>query len=343
MTSLFSAWDNNGVKDFLAEWENDSDTMQVQTSGSTGDPKRMQVHKLAMARSARRTCQVLELGYGDTALLCLPVEYISGKMMIVRAKEMGLDLREGSPGLEPLLGYTDEIDFCAMTPLQVEHSIEQIHQIKKLIIGGGAVSKSLLKKISQQKYLRPDQNHIWETYGMTETLSHIALRRIYPFVEEHFTVFHQIKFGTDERDCLWIDDPITHRGILQTNDRVRLVENGFVYLGRTDSVINSGGAKIQPEPLEIYFQDQLNRNILLLGKKDTSLGEKLIAVIEGAPDAKLIEQLYQLPVTYSFHYPKEVYFVPSFVYTDNKKKQRNKTLELILDQSVFTKAKSSGD
>ena len=135
---------------FLSEWFSDSETVKVQTSGSTGTPKIFEIEKEKMRASAEMTCNFLNLKPGNSALLCLPVEYISGKMLVVRSIERKLKLHIENSSTKPLQNITEEIDFCAMTPLQVENSLDKIHLIKKLIIGGAAVSVSFSKILKRQ-------------------------------------------------------------------------------------------------------------------------------------------------------------------------------------------------
>ncbi|MBF6610863.1 MAG: AMP-binding protein, partial [Chryseobacterium sp.] len=155
---------------FLKEWFSEAPTVSVQTSGSTGIPKIFDIEKDKMRNSAKMTCDFLGLEEGHTALLCLPVEYISGKMMIVRALERNLKLIVKTPDTQPLKNLEEKVDFCAMTPLQVENALGKIHLIKNLVIGGAAVSETLKKKLSGIENKKNDNRRVFETYGMSETL-----------------------------------------------------------------------------------------------------------------------------------------------------------------------------
>ena len=137
------------VLDFIIEWKSDSKTVKIQSSGSTGIPKIFDIEKSKMLNSAQMTCDFLRLKEGDSALLCLPIEYISGKMMVVRSIYRKLKLLITETSLNPLQHLDKKVDFCAMTPLQVENSLDKIHLIKNLIIGGASVSEALKQKISQ--------------------------------------------------------------------------------------------------------------------------------------------------------------------------------------------------
>jgi O-succinylbenzoic acid--CoA ligase len=308
---------------FLKEWFSDSETVKVQTSGSTGVPKIIEIDKQKMVNSAEMTCNFLDLKEGNTALVCLPVEYISGKMMIVRAITKKLKLLISDPSLKPLEHLNENIDFCAMTPLQVENSLDKIHFIKNLIIGGAAVSESLKKKISQTLQSSHAPTQIYETYGMSETLSHIALKEIYPTQYEYFNVFDGIEISTDERNCLKISAPQLNSEILQTNDLAEIKnKNQFKFLGRLDNVINSGGAKIFPEQLEALVKQEIPNEVVFLGLKDESLGHKLILVIEGKESELISHQLSTINYQQKFHKPKEIIFVEKIPRTPNGKVNR---------------------
>jgi len=308
---------------FIEEWQSDSKTVKVQTSGSTGVPKVFDIEKEKMLNSAQMTCDFLKLKKANTALLCLPIEYISGKMMVVRSFERKLNLLVADPSLKPLENLHQEIDFCAMTPLQVENSLDKIHFIKNLIIGGAAVSESLKKKIAQTLKLSHSETKIYETYGMSETLSHIALKELYPNPDEYFTVFENIDISKDERGCLKIIAPKLNSEILQTNDLVDIKStNQFKFLGRIDNVINSGGAKIFPEQLETLIKKEITNEAVFLGIEDESLGEKLILVIEGSENENLKSQISNLRFEKSFHKPKKIIFIEKIPRTPNGKVNR---------------------
>ncbi|PKF74501.1 AMP-binding protein [Chryseobacterium sp. PMSZPI] len=319
------------VETFLKEWMSDGTMVNVQTSGSTGVPKIFKIEKKKMINSAVMTCNFLGLKEGDTALLCLPVEYISGKMMVVRSMERKLRLIISEPSLRPVGQLDEEIDFCAMTPLQVENSLDKLHLIKNLIIGGASVSESLKNKILQQG-LRPS-NRIFETYGMSETLSHIALKQLLPEPEDYFTAFENVSVSLDDRGCLTIFAPNVNAEILQTNDLVEIKnKNQFRFLGRIDNVINSGGAKIFPEALEALVKKEISNEVVFVGIKDESLGQKLMLVIEGPESESLRNSIAELSFEKSFHRPKEIIFINEIPRTPNGKVNRIE-LHKIIDEN----------
>lgn len=275
------------LEEFLNEWRNDSPTVLVHTSGSTGKPKPMWAEKEKMLNSARVTCDFLGLKPRDTALLCMPLDYIAGKMVVVRSIERHLRLVSVKPNGHPLasVGATT---FAAMVPLQVYNSLQvpeeraKLMRIKHLIIGGGAIDAELASE------LRGFPNHVWSTYGMTETLSHIALRRLNGSeASQWYTPFDGVGIGRDEDDCLVIDAPLVHDGVLKTNDRVELRMDSltgkrqFRILGRKDNVIDSGGIKIQIEDVENRLRPCLRVPFMITKMPDRKFGEVVVLLYEG--------------------------------------------------------------
>ena len=316
---------------FIREWFSVSDTVKVQTSGSTGTPKIFHIKKEKMRNSAKMTCDILELQRGDSALLCLPVEYISGKMMVVRAIERELVLTVKTPSAAPLEDLNEEINFCALSPLQVENSLQKLHFFQNIIIGGAAVSETLKNKIHSALKSSEGQNtpKIFETYGMSETLSHIALKEIFPVAEAFFSVLPGVQISNDDRNCLQIFAPNLNSELLTTNDLVEIKnENQFRFLGIIDHVINSGGLKIYPEELEALVKKILPQELIFLGIPDETLGQKLVLVIEGAADEtqKLLLKTVNFPT--KNHQPKETIFLQEFPRIPNGKIDRQKLLQI---------------
>ena len=241
---------------FLRTWFDDNPELEVKTSGSTGTPKVMSVSKERMMNSARLTLEFLQLERGDRALLCMPLEYIAGKMVVVRALVGGLDLQVVAPCGHPLQKVAADLDFAAMIPLQVYNSLQKpgerarLAAVKQLIIGGGAIDAAL------EQELRSFPHKVWSTYGMTETLSHIALRRLNgPEASEFYQPFAQVKLSLSPEDTLVIEAPQVSAQTLVTNDIVVFNDQGqFRIKGRKDNVINSGGIKLQIEELEAQLK-----------------------------------------------------------------------------------------
>lgn len=317
------------VISFLQDWFSGSETVSVQTSGSTGTPKILEIEKQKMLNSAKMTCDFLGLKEGNSALLCLPVQYISGKMMLVRAIERKLKIIISEPSSAPEI--SQNIDFCAMTPLQVQNSLNKIHLVKNLIIGGATVSEKLKSQLTSSIH-HPTSNKIYETYGMSETLSHIALKKISPIQEEFFTILNDVEISVDDRNCLKIFAPKLNPEILQTNDIVELLnEKQFRFLGRFDNVINSGGVKIFAEELENLVKKSIDRDLVFLGKPDETLGEKLVLVIEGDKTDEIIHHLSLITYNNRFHIPKEILFLNEFPRAENGKILRKELLKFLAD------------
>ena len=273
------------VKEFLAEWHNDSPTVLVHTSGSTGEPKPMWVEKRRMEASARMTCDFLGLREGDTALLCMPLDYIAGKMMVVRSLVRGLRLVSVEPSGEPLGTVADglDIDFAAMVPMQVWNTLQVLEQrerlmkVRHLIIGGGAIDDAMARQLA----LFPNQ--VWSTYGMTETLSHIALRRLSGAdATEWYTPMEGVSLSLTDEGCLVIDAPAVHDGPLVTNDIAEITDKGFRILGRKDNVVCSGGIKIQIEEVERRLRPHLRVPYLISKRPDHKFGEAVVMLTEGS-------------------------------------------------------------
>ena len=326
------------MKKFIEEWYNDSEYVEVKTSGSTGEPKRMMVEKRRMLNSARITCDFLGLKPGDTALLCMSTDYIAGKMMIVRSIERGLKLITVLPSGHPLdiLGQAKRqsrekhwyIDFAAMVPMQVYNSLqvpeekERLMAIRHLIIGGGAIDDAM------EAELRTFPNAVWSTYGMTETLSHIALRRISgPEASEWYVPFPTVKLSTTDEGCLVIDAPEVCADTLITNDIVELKPDGrFRVLGRKDNVICSGGIKIQIEEVERELKPYARVPYIISKKKDEKFGEIVVLLTEGDTDEMKAICEEHLP---KYHRPKLYQHIDQIPLTETGKPARKKILELI--------------
>lgn len=268
---------------FLAEWFDEKITVRGMSSGSTGRPKEMALEKSRMMHSAGLTCSFLGLRPGHSALLCMPLQYVGAKMLVVRALVAGLNLICVTPSSRPLRECSFSIDFAAMTPMQVLSTLERpdeagrLRRIGHLIIGGGAVDASL------QKELQSFPHAVWSTYGMTETLSHIALRRLNgPEASEWYSPFDGVSLSSSPDGALIIDAPRLCPQRLLTNDLVEFGPEGrFRILGRKDNVINSGGIKIQIEAAEDMLRPHLGRPFLITSAPDPGKGEQVVLLIEG--------------------------------------------------------------
>ena len=315
------------VEEFIAEWHSDSAYVRVQTSGSTGAPKPMLVEKRRMQNSARITCDFLGLKAGDTALLCMSLDYIAGKMMVVRSLERGLRLLAVEPSGHPLMALADRIDFAAMVPLQVWNTLQvpeeraRLEAIKHLIIGGGAIDEAMAVE------LRAFPNAVWSTYGMTETLSHIALRRLNgPEASEWYTPFPSVSVSLTDEDCLVIDAPEVCAQQLVTNDIAELSADGrFRILGRKDNVICSGGIKIQAEEVERQLQPHLHEPFLISKRRDAKFGEIVVLLTEGSVDEA--RQICERILT-QYHRPRAYVHIDHIPLTETGKPARRVAQQL---------------
>ncbi len=322
---------------FLKDWFDVTSIVKVKTSGSTGTPKIIQLKKKHMINSAKATGTFFNLSENTTALLCLSPDYIAGKMMLVRALVLGWQLDVVVPNSNPLHKITKQYDFSAMVPLQLENSLKEIYRIKKVIVGGAPVSKMLLEKIQKLP------TAVFATYGMTETITHIAvkslndsamsLRGVVTRQSQNYITLPYLKISKDSRGCLIINAPKISDASIITNDVVEILsETEFKWLGRFDNIINSGGIKLIPEQIEKKLSVIIDYRFFVIGIPDKKLGEKLVLVVEASnlkiEDLKInIENVTSLD---RFEVPKEIYVVKEFVETETKKIQRQKTLDLIL-------------
>ncbi|SHH48662.1 AMP-binding protein [Winogradskyella jejuensis] len=316
--------------DFLTDWLNNDDFLFVNTSGSTGQPKRIKLQKQAMVNSAIATGDFFGLKPGDTAMNCLPSHYIAGKMMLVRAMILGLEIDCVEPSTHPIFDYEKPYDFCAMIPLQLKHTINYTQNVKTIIIGGSKITQPLVEKIKVSTSL------FYETYGMTETVTHVALKRLESKAhkgESVFTALPEVTFKQDERQCLVINAPNLVEDALVTNDVVDLKsETSFIWLGRYDNVINSGGVKLFPEQIEDKLQEVIDERFIVASEAHDSLGEKLILIIENPRDSidSFKTRLKHLKGLAKFEVPKDIYTIDRFIETASGKVQRKKTINSVL-------------
>lgn len=361
------------LNDFLSDWRSPSATILVHTSGSTGQPKPLRVEKQRMLNSARITCDFLGLKPGDTALLCMPLDYIAGKMVVVRAIERRLCLIAETPSSHPLdaarlreaLLYSHALGepnlschtpgedtsssplarnerggegawgreaflrFAAMVPLQVYNSLQvpderqRLRNIGDLIIGGGAIDESL------QRELKDFPHRVWSTYGMTETLSHIALRRLNgPEASLWYTPFPSVTVSLNANGCLVIDAPLVHDGPLETHDRAELHNGQFRILGRIDNVIDSGGIKIQIEEVERLLKPHLPSPFLITKRTDARLGEAEVLLTEGT-DLSAVEQVCRA-VLPRYWQPKNYLHIDHLPLTETGKPARKTAENLVI-------------
>ena len=319
------------IGEFILNWIDNSSVITVHTSGSTGTPKPIDLRKEYMVNSALATGKFFKLKANDSALLCLPATYIAGKMMLVRAMVLGLDLYIIPPTSNPLSTINRTYDFGAMVPLQIMNSLPFVSQIKSLLIGGAPISAELRAK------LKVLNNDCYETYGMTETITHIAIKPLNHFEkvdkEIPFKTLPEVTISKDERNCLVINAPKVSKEIIITNDVIELVSNNeFRWLGRYDNVINSGGVKLYPEQIEEILSKYLSVPFFVMGKKNKELGERVVLVVEGGVNITQVETiLTSIEEFKKYERPKVILISDKFERTESGKIQRQKTFQKILN------------
>lgn len=317
------------LNEFLADWHSPLPTLLVHTSGSTGKPKPMLVEKSRMAASARMTCRFLGLREGDTALLCMPLDFIAGKMVVVRSLVCGLRLVDVPPCGHPLRQLSGPPVFAAMVPMQVYNSLQTeeerrlLRGIRNLIIGGGAVSAEMAAE------LKDFPNAVWSTYGMTETLSHIALRRLSgPEASQWYEPFGSVEVSANSEGCLVINAPEVCASTLVTNDIVEFATDGrrFRVRGRKDNVVCSGGIKMQIEEMETRLQPFMPVPFMLTKRPDPKFGETVVLLHEGG-SAEEVKELCLRHLT-KYEQPRAIIAVDRLPLTATGKPARAEAMRI---------------
>ncbi len=327
--------------DFVRQWQNGVQEVGLRTSGSTGQPQLVMLRRAQLEASARRTGDFFDLGPGDRALVCLNCEYVGGLMMLVRGLERQMHLTVVEPHADPLayMAADAEFDFAAFVPLQLRTVLEaghaaRLNKMRAILVGGASVDAALHR--ATQALTVP----VWHTYGMTETASHVALRRLNgPEATDYYRVLPGIAAGQDARGCLTLRGDVTADKLIVTNDVVELLpqHHGFRWRGRADFVINSGGVKVQAEKVEQVLEVALAevgaaRACFVAGQPDSRLGEAVTAFVEGpalpaATEKKLLALLAERLEKYE--HPRQVVYVPQFRMTATGKVDRAGTLRSI--------------
>lgn len=308
---------------FIAEWNGPDETVEVSTSGSTGVPKVMQMPKSAMRASALLTAEYFGLGVNSSVLLALPSAYIAGKMVIVRALTCGWQLWFTEPAANPVIELEHELDFASFTPMQMmailDENPDQLKFIRIILVGGAEIKPQLAARIAAV------HSGCYETYGMTETVSHIAVKKV-DGKSQLFEALPGVTCSTDDRNCLVIRASHLGKGEIITNDVVELTDSRhFQLLGRADDVINSGGVKLFPQSIEAKLEKVITGNYYITSVPHESRGQAVVLMIEGeAPDEdsmRLLEEKIK-PVLSKFELPAEIRFVTRFSRTESGKVKR---------------------
>ncbi|MCS6794319.1 MAG: AMP-binding protein [Raineya sp.] len=327
----------NKVIEFCKEWWSEQEIFNFQTSGSTGTPKIISVNRRQLLASVQLTQKAFQLKGGEVALLCLPTEFVAGKMMLVRGMELCWHIILQEPTSNPLqnLEVNRKIDFAAFVPLQMQTILEQnpekihklFHKQSTIILGGASISDTLRKNIEKLKV------PIFHTYGMTETLTHIAICALNGKAKsDYFTTLEQVRVRTDERNCLCITSPTTDFQEIATNDVVEILGEGkFRVVGRWDNVINSGGVKIQLENVEkiiekVFELENIHNRFFCIGVPDEKLGQKLVLCVENAlwsveKEQKILTQIAKFSEN-KYYVPKSIVYKSHFEQTPTGKIKR---------------------
>jgi len=299
----------------IRSWFDKSTSVIQHTSGTTGPPKEIQLDKAAMCVSAEATVAFFNIKAGSKALLCMSTQFVGGKLMFIRALLFGWELDVCKPTARPLADNSTHYTFVAMVPMQVENSLNELDQIETLIIGGAKVSPVLAQKLQKKR------TQVYETYGMTETITHIAAKKI---GTPYFECLPHAQIQTDERGCLVIEVPAINPKPIVTNDLVQLIDDKrFEWLGRFDNVINSGGVKLFPEQIEEKLAAKIKERFFIGGKADDYFGTVVVLVIESQPYT-LAEDVFDGLTKYER--PKEIQFVNQFMETPSGKVIRSKNI-----------------
>jgi Acyl-CoA synthetases (AMP-forming)/AMP-acid ligases II len=314
---------------FLKDWFSDSPALLLHTSGSTGTPKEIIARKEQMLQSAKITCDFFELKKNHKVLLCLPLDYIAGKMMVVRALYAGLDIYPVEPDGHPLAHTDIPFDFAAMVPLQVYNSLQveeerrRLSHIKHLIIGGGGIDEML------EKDLQAFPNAIYSTYGMTETLSHIALRRINGTeAGPYYTPLPGVGLALSGDNTLIVYAPLVADETFITNDIAELRPDGsFRITGRKDNIINTGGIKVHIEEVERVLRPYISGNFAITSVPHPKLGEAIVLLVEQTVDAAAVMNMMEQSLP-RYHHPLHIRTVTAIPLTGNGKTDRTAAKKL---------------
>lgn len=328
---------------WITEWKSGAPTYTIYTSGSTGSAKPFVLKRELLEASALVTADVFKLTEEDTMLCCLNSEYVGGLMTIVRALVLGCDLYVTSPSKEPLeqIPLDIKIDFASFAPIQLAGVLRgqapartHLDRMKASLVGGAPVSNWLIKELQSVK------SPVYQTYGMTETYSHVAIRRLNgPELDFTYRPVGNVQIGKTDEGLAYINGVVTGGQDIHTNDIIDIHDNGsFTWVGRADFIINSGGIKINPENIEVAAEDAMqtlglhNRAVLATGIPDEELGHKLVLIVEGenmgnTPERELLEEMKRHLGEYEL--PKEVIYIDDFARTETGKILRKETGEKI--------------
>ncbi len=315
----------NSFIDTCDAWYKGDSSFEFQTSGSTSRPKIITFHRSQVEASCKQTIDYFGLNKGDKLLLCLPLSYVAGKMMLLRAIVGGFKLFLSEDNKFPWSGLNETIDFGAMVPMQLDRleNREQSLKIRHLLLGGAPLQS---RHISQIKDLGLKA---YESFGMTETLSHFAMKRLF-LNEEAYTLLPNVKIKYGNDNVLSVIVPWIKNDWLQTDDVVEIQGvNKFIWKGRQSNVINSGGVKLHPESIESKLQSFFSsRAYFIYSLPSSKYGEKIGLFIEGAPINNIENQLSSC--LSSKERPKAVYYIPQFKYSTAGKLLKRESAQSVI-------------
>ncbi len=324
----FSAAWETAVREIVLRWISSEDGMVVHSSGSTGPPKQIRILKRYMTQSAKMTARYFQFYEGTRAMICLPARYIAGMMMIIRTMVNGWTLYFQKPSSAPAIERC--YDFVPVTAMQAAHLLEIPGALDKtgtLLLGGGIVPPLIEKRLKETGHSR-----IFHSYGMTETATHVAMRRISTGQDTAvFEALPHIRWTEDRHSCLVIHAPQLGYNALSTNDVVELIDaHHFRWKGRRDHVINSGGIKLFPEEIERKINTVMTVPYFIAGLPDPRLGQRCVLIVEGEeyPDVEALRAAF-INLLEKYERPKAFYLVPQFVRTSSGKIARPQTLKLL--------------
>jgi O-succinylbenzoic acid--CoA ligase len=311
------------IQRFMDEWHNEHSFVIAYTSGSTGQPKEIQLAKKYMINSAIKTLKYFDLKHGDSIYLALSTDTIAGKMMLIRSIVGQLKLIVGPVSTDSLLKVHLPIDFTAIVPLQLERTLsespEQIKKIEKILVGGAPINSELIDKIIAQDLT------VYQSYGMTETMSHVAIRKINKNNNLIYNSLNNITFSINESNELIIHAPDLGLEALKTNDLIELhTPTSFTWLGRSDFIINSGGKKLNPETIENKLAPLIQIPYFIHGIFDKNLGNKAVLVLETNSDYAISKNTLEL-ILEKYEMPKMVVCIEKFIRTISGKIERQST------------------
>lgn len=330
--SYFSTEQKEEIEAFLSILKDASMNIRCRTSGSTGTPKEIELQKTALAVSAQNSIDFFQLKPKQSAILCMSVEFIAGKMMLVRSMIAGLHLKI-LPVTSNLSECIEPSQFIALFPKQLQglvgsnRGLDALKKTKNILIGGAMLSPEL------EGILNVNQLTIYQSYGMTETATHVALKKSGYRGEDYYKAINGVSFDKI-KGCLVISYPKIQEKPITTNDLVELIDPlTFKWIGRVDFVINTGGFKVSPEQLETKLARLLNCACMVTGITDLEFGEKIGLILKRSIPKEAVYKKFFKKKLHPFEIPKSYVCIDEFSQTSNGKLDRVKTASKIKDSA----------